>query len=233
MRNCILACAVSALLALPGAAATITWDFTHGGSQSGSGYGNSWTFTADGISVTATGWGLTGGLLNTKFQTAEVGRYSTGLGICDRDELCIFPEHQVDNVFRYEFMLFQFSAPVSPVSITINPYGFFDRDVTYYAGSTAMPLDLTGNRLSDLSGLGFGAAINSDAAAGSGPLAVPLPADPVNSILFGARIGNDRDDWFKITSLSADPLAAPEPGTYMLLGAGLAALGIARRFRSR
>src|SRR3954452_17397616 len=87
---------------LAGQSATINWDFDSGSSTAsssiGSGYGNSWAFSASGLAVVATGWGVTGNT-NTTFQSAQLGRYGTGLGVCNRSEGlgCGDPEHQVDN----------------------------------------------------------------------------------------------------------------------------------------
>src|SRR4051812_10970796 len=154
-RNLILAIGIAAASCAV-QAATISYDFTATpSSTAGSGYGNSISYLSGGVTVKATGWSITG--QGNTFQSGQISSYSTGLGVCGRDEgtNCPDPTHQVDNVGSYEFVLFQFSSAVDPLSITIDPYGSYDRDVTYYVGGSAGTIDLTGNKLNDLAGLGF------------------------------------------------------------------------------
>jgi hypothetical protein len=229
-----------------GRSATINWNFGSSSSTAatsfGSGYGSAWVFTASGVTVTATAWGLTGDS-NTTFQTAEPGRYDTGLGVCNRAEGlgCDSPGHQVDNSGQADFILFHFSAAVDPLSVVINPFGTYDRDVTYYVGDLMDPLNLTGVSLSGLSALGFTGPTNSDSTASEDPRTVTLTSGFVNSLLFGSRVGSGKDmaiDRFKISSLSAStqPPAVtqtPEPATFGLFGFLLLAFGSASRLRRR
>jgi hypothetical protein len=219
--------------ALPGQAGPISWLFDTGSSTTstsfGTGYGNSWVFTANGISATATAWAVTGS--NNTLQNAQIGRYDTGLGVCDRTEglNCGSPAHQVDNSAQAEFILFQFSAAVDPLSVVVDPYGTYDRDVTYYVGDLADPLNLSGTALTGLSALGFTGTANSDSTASDSPRTVSLTSGFVKSLLIGSRTGSGADaavDRFKITSLSADmQTQTPEPTTFGLCGVLLLAFG--------
>jgi hypothetical protein len=220
------------LTALTVTAAPIGFDFTSGGTNSGSSYGNVRTFTSGGVTVTVTAWGLTGGFSNTTFENARLGQWSGfGMGVCNREEggvNCDSPEHQADNVGRYDFVLFQFSTPVDPLSITINPFGTYDRDVSYWTGNTASGLNLSGLSIGSLAGLGFGGKIDDTTSASGNPRTVDLTSGAVNSVFFGAQYGaGDLDDRFKIESMSVN--AVPEPATLSLLGGALLALGVYRR----
>lgn len=209
-------------------AAPITWNFTGSGSE---GFiGNERTFTAGGITVTANAWSY-----GTSFQEARLGRWSTGSGICGAPEACSNPAHQVDNVGQHEFVLYKFSAPVDPLTARVDPYGTFDRDVSYWVGNVSSSIDglLTNKGFGDLGILGFGLKIDDDDTASSSPLNVPIGGSTsVNALLFGAKyLGTgDGADRFKITNVSGN--AVPVPGTLLLFGLGFA-LFMGWHYRSR
>lgn len=231
MRNVLGFCALLSALALPCAGTTVTWDFTDDGVQFGTGYVNSWSFTVDGITVTATGWSITGGSANDKFQTAKVDKYAGGLGVCDREELCGHGSPRADNLGRYEFLLFEFDALVHPLSITISPDGDFSGQVSCYAGTIASP-HLTGKKPSALDSLGF-AGPTDYTAEGSGLITVNLDAGNVNAILFGSFSDVLNGDYL-VSSITADvpqPAPVPEPATFGLLGCALAAIGLVHHTR--
>lgn len=235
-RNFLLGLCLAACCSMQ--AATLTYDFRSGSSTpstsaGGVNYGNSYTFTVGGVSVVATGWGLTGGASNNTFQTGYVGRYSTGIGVCNQEESCVDPAHQVDNDGQLDFMLFQFSKPVDPLSIVIDPAGTYDRDVTYYTGNTTNPLNLSGVTLAGLSSLGLVGPTHDASTISGDPRTVSLTSPFVNTVLFGARIyGSGADsfeDRFKIASLTAE---TPEPATLGLSGLAILALGMVQRRRA-
>ena len=232
---CLSVVALSQLIpAAPAQAVIITWNFQSGSStpstSSGTGYGNLYTFTADGIMVTVTAWGLTGSS-GTTFQTAAVARTASGLGSCNRGEgaSCTGNSQRVDDNSQLEFLLFQFSSPVALKQIVLDPGGTsFDRDVSYWVGNLSGSLNGLG--LSGLAGLGFGSRQDVLNSAGSSALTLSLTGSDVTSLLFGARTAlspsTAEDDRFYIRSLTDDlPVAVPEAGTLLLLGSGL--LGLA------
>jgi hypothetical protein len=225
-------CALSLLLlgavaTLP--AATIDFDFRSGGTNSGSGFGNVRTFTVGGVTITATAWSLTGNS-GTTFQSSQLGQFSTGLGVCNRveDTGCDSPNHQVDNVGSYDFVLFTFASPVDFYNITIDPFApdDADRDVSYWVGNIA-----TGTNLTGLDTSGFGTQFNVNNSASLNPITIDLGSKVGKSLLFGASFGQgDRDDYFKIKDLNTGS-AVPEPATFGLAGLALIGLSAIKRVR--
>jgi hypothetical protein len=143
-RTGALAAALLLGSALSAIASPLTFNFTaSGGVQTGAGtLSNTRTYSSGGVTVIVSGWTATGA--GGQLDRAQVGQWNgAGLGICtsgDGGAGCGSPQHQVDNLGAQEFLLFQFSVPVDPTSVVINPSGTYDRDVRYFVGSAAQTL---------------------------------------------------------------------------------------------
>jgi hypothetical protein len=214
-------------------AGPISFDFT--GAQGGpmgmvGAAGNVRTFTAGSVTLSVTSWGLTFGALDDALEAARLGRWTTGLGSCNAEEVpCGDPAHQVDNLGADDWLLFLFSEPVDISSVRVDPHGVFDRDVSYYVGNVAMPLDLTGVGYAGLGALGFG-PLFSDVSTPSGAFRdVAIAGGLVNAMLLGGY-QDETDDFFKVRGLSA--VTVPEPGSLLLLLAGATAIAGSRRRRA-
>jgi hypothetical protein len=182
--------------------------------------GNSMTFTTPGgPKVTVTAWYLDG---KGKLQSATLGQYSSGLGVCYASENCSGSNQELDNNSESEFLLFQFSAPVDPTSITLNSPSKDKLGASYWLGSTINPsINLTNmNMTTSLSTLGFGSQNNSNAGTGSTRTIDfgGTPSTSVNAVLFSAMYGYSGDN-FDIGSIYGTAVAAsvPEPASIFLL----------------
>jgi hypothetical protein len=220
-------------------AAPVTFDFAgaQGGAMGEGTVGNTRTFTAGGITLNVTAWGYTYDIApgtNNALGKASLGRWSTGLGSCNTTEMpCSSPSHQVDNVGVDDWVLFVFSEAIDITSVRIDPYGNYDRDVSYYVGNVSAPLNLTGVNYAGLGGLGFSSLNNSESTASDAYRDVSIAGGYVNALLVGGYANSDQDDYFKIKSV-AGQTRVPEPSTLLLLfvGAGAIAFSRSRRMAS-
>lgn len=252
----IAACLVSALLLALASniQASTTVDFTVPGSpanMNGSGFGNSLYFSGNGLTVTA--WATTGlpNGANSLINDAQIDRFNTGLGVCNRQEgvNCSNPAHQVDNIGDDDYVLFLFDQQVEFENIVIDPFGVWDRDVSYWVAdinasgvmSGLDPADLdpqsgNTNQNGPTNSADFPNYNRKNAGISSGPktfnLVNAFGGNVGNALLFAARAdaGDKKDnDRFKISSLTYTAVV-PVPAAVWLFGSGLLGLvGIARR----
>ena len=240
----ITSCLALVLLVLgPQTAGASTWNFASGGTSAistGSSYGNRVTFSQGLESLRATAWSNTGSTPQYSLEKAALGRFSTGLGVCNRDEgsvtSCISGSllHQVDNVSQQDLVLFVFNSPQTMQSLTIDPYGVWDRDVSFWVGTVSPTLDLSGSTFASLAALGFGPQVNSLNSAGEAALTIGLGGLVGNALLVGALNPADgTPDRFKIRSLvtTVPTSVVPVPPALWLFVSALGALAGVRRFR--
>ncbi len=217
-----------------------TWDFGSGGNsymRSGSSYGNRLTFKQGTEKLRVTAWSDTANTPVGAFESAFLGQFSTGLGVCNRDEhiisRCISSsiDHQVDNVSDHDLLLFVFDAPQVLQSITIDPFGVWDRDVTFWVGTVSPTINLAGATFGTLAGFGFGNQVDLLNSAGEGPLTLSLGGLQGNALLVGGLYPADFSaDRFKIRSIvSTAPSVIPVPAAAWLLLSALGSLVGLRR----
>ena len=211
-------------------------------------FGNTLSFSQNGLSVTASAWAYTGSS-GTLFENAGLGQYSTGLGVSDRGEGLGAgdPSHQVDNIGPDNFVMFSFgNNAVDISSINIDPYGIYDRDVSYWVGNVAPGTDLTGKSYAQLAALGFTQG-RFDALSTPSETALDVAIGKTgNTILFGTYVGEPAgtgagtttdEDRFKIASITAGPVVVPPPPvpepTTALFGLALTGFCTASRRRGK
>jgi hypothetical protein len=241
MKN-IVATALALALLVPATAKAITFNLGTGGTPAttiGSGFGDQLIFTNSGLSLNVSAFGNTNFVLfgEDTLETAQVQRFSTGLGICNQDEgtNCDSPGHQVDNVNSNDVMLFSFGEEVFIESVVIDPSDTSDRDLSFFVSSQAS-VTIVGEALSSIDNAGnddgFSPQQDRLNSSGSGALTVALNVTG-RHLLLGAFIpSNSGDDRFKITSLTVRRnIQVSEPASLALLGAGLIGIGFAARRR--
>ena len=232
--------AVLLVLGCQGADAS-TWTFGSGGTYyvtSGTSYGDRVTVTQGAERLSLTAWSDTADAPLNGFESAFLRPFSIGLGVCNRDEgaiaACISGglDHQVDNISQQDLVLFLFDSPQAMQSLTIDPYGVWDRDVSFWVGTVSPTINLTGSTFGTLAALGFSAQMDSYSTPSDDPLTLSLGGLVGNALLVGALNPADTSpDRFKIRSLvtSTANTTVPAPAAAWLFVSGLGALAGLRR----
>ena len=230
IKNALITSTILLAVATSAQATTTTYDFTIPGSPStevGSGFGNALDFG----DFTINSWASTN---NPYLESAQIDRFTTGLGVCNRDEgtNCYNPSHQVDNIGADDLVLFLFDDTVQFDSILIDSFNYSDNDVSYWIADIAVPTDLTGIHLGDLVGgsTQFGSVTEVNNNATSSAINIGLGGATGNALIFASRVDLNYDnDYFKIAALTTTTVV-PVPAAVWLFGSGLLGLvGVARR----
>lgn len=233
--------ALAALAAVsPANAAQVVFNMTGNTATSGTD-GNALTYNIGGVRVRVTAWSLTAPNAGGTVYDSYLGAYSTGLGATSGDENGGSNTHTVDNQNRFDFLLFQFDQAVDMVSATFTTYAVGgtvkDSDFTYGFGNTNVAWNSQPNlnnqgfgTLSSLLGGGF-TTVTGDSAGGTKTID-PL-ARTGNVWLIGAAFANadSKIDAFKISNVTVNTTAVPEPATWAMMIAGFGLVGGTMRRR--
>jgi hypothetical protein len=169
--------------------------------------GNIETFTVNGVSVKASAFSrTTGGTWNT----AYLGVYGEGLGVTDGSESGSNGTHRLDNVGRYNYILFEFSEQVKVDKAFLDSV-VCDSDITVWIGNVE---DVYNNHmtLSDakLSSLGF-TEVNNTTSSYDRWADINNGGVKGNVLIIAASTSDSTpDDQFKLAKLN---VCAPEPDT--------------------
>jgi hypothetical protein len=129
-------------------------------------------------------------------------------------------------------VLFLFDSPQAMQSLTVDPYGVWDRDVSFWVGTVSPTVSLSGATFATLAALGFSAQMNSYNSPGEAPLTLGLGGLVGNALLVGALNPADGSaDRFKIRSLvtTTGPSVVPTPAAVWLFVSALGSLAGLRR----
>jgi hypothetical protein len=230
----------------PNLRAAISFAGANAGSQTT--VGNSLSFSGTGLNVTAYAFSTTGA--SGTLAQAALGEYSgNGLGVCNSNEIaatCTSPNHAIDNGGSIDFVLLQFSVPLTSIQLTLSPFGTTqDMDATYFTGNctgACTPANFLTNILGKADTTAGLSAITGVTGVSTGSFISPttnvsqtfsvsgIPAGGVNWILIGANTTNADGvvDYFKLNSMSYTS-GVPEPATFGMAGAALAGLALLRK----
>jgi hypothetical protein len=112
----------------------LTLAFTGSTATTGT-HGNIRTFSQNGVSVNVSAFSRTNG---GTWSTAYVGAYSDGLGVTDASENGSGGTHRVDNIDRWNFVLFEFSTLVEVDRAFLNSV-VTDSDISVFIGTANNP----------------------------------------------------------------------------------------------
>ncbi|MEP2775104.1 MAG: PEP-CTERM sorting domain-containing protein [Luteolibacter sp.] len=228
-------CALIAIFSYGHAFGQNSFQLNLGGVNGAETIANSFVFSGNGVSATAKSWSISRTGTAPTLQRSEIVQWGPGLGSKNSSEVITdtpYVPYYVDNQDHYDLILFVFDKQVDLTSINLNPSGKnFDTDVSYWFGNVSSDINLTGKSLADLSALGFGSIHHDDTAPSTSSRNVGLtsPADGVNALLVGARVGGDSSfDYFKLSTVNGTTVV-PEPSAAMLCGLAAMTLLVRRK----
>ncbi|WP_198320983.1 SdrD B-like domain-containing protein [Azohydromonas aeria] len=173
---------------------SLTYSFDGSSATSGS-YGNSRSWTVGGVTVTATAWSRDG---NGTWSKAYLGAFSGGLGVTDSSESGSGVTHTIDNVGRYNFVVYQFSQSVVVDKAWLG-YVYNDSDLAAFVGNSATSL----TSLSDSALLAMSYEANDTTSTTTRWADLNSAGVAGNVLVIGASISDSTpDDYFKVSQLT-------------------------------
>lgn len=197
-------------------------------------FGNTYSSTMDGLTLTATAWSTTG--THEQLQTAHLGVNSGyGMGVCNRSagQYCSYQgfPNILDNQGADDLILFKFSSSVQLEALNYKQYGV-DSDFSMWAGTGDIALNglkphqlgsamlfNNQNNANTIRSLDLGNAFEKT----------------YDWLIVAARTGQD-NDFMTLRGLSVSPVSligpvtpVPEADTWALMLAGLGLVGWAIR----
>jgi hypothetical protein len=204
------------------------------GSVTPTAYGNTYTATVDGLTLTASAWSDTA--QNRQFRQFESAALKIdpgfGMGVCNQVEKLNCMANNADalgNKIADDLILLSFSSAVSLKALSILQFGT-DSDLSLWAGTGSINLNgMTPDSLG-------AASLYSNTSPANTTTNISLAAfsGAYDWLAVAARIG-EKDDFAKLQSLTVEPVAQPVPEaeTWTMLLAGVALVGFAVRRRIR
>ena len=222
-------------------AALIKWDTDSGSSSTTtsctSGVGNGCTFTKSGEVLKARAYATNNDSGSGDFKKATINVYDGGIGVRnpDQSEESSSPNHSTDNNGRDDVVVFEFRSSVFDPSSFMIGWKSGDADIRAWigGGNLAAGFDFTGEKFSDLAGLGFTLFSFNNVAIDTakdfnttltGRYLIFAPA------LYNTAGADSTYDYFKISQIAGE-YKVSEPGTAALLGIALVGFWANRRRR--
>lgn len=195
-------------------------------------YGNTYTTTLNGLTLTASAWSSTG--RRSAFETAELEIYQgVGMGVCNRDEgiKCADKNysHALDNNGADDLILFSFSSAVSLKFLTMLQLEG-DSDLSLWAGRGAIsPGGMQAGALGTATLFGNTSSTNAIKS-----ISLDTFTGTYDWLAVATRIGQ-KNDFAMLQSLTIAPVTQPVPdaATWMTMLAGLGLVGFAVKRRTR
>lgn len=226
LRSVLLA---TALLSTQAVAAT---EFSFISGNPADAFGNSYSQTVGGLTVTASAWSPTG--RGNRYEAAELEIFSGyGMGVCNLDEGLDCSNsgnmHALDNSGTADLILFSFSSAVQLRQLSLQQFGG-DSDLSLWAGRGS--LNLEGQKTNDL---GWGMAVtNTSHVDDIKTVNLSGFSGTYDWLAVSARVGQF-NDFAKLRALQVETVTSPVPeaDNWAMLLAGLGLVGFAVRRRTR
>jgi hypothetical protein len=237
----ILAFGLTAALASTAASATsFSFNLTNQGNQTATAY-NDLTFTSTGAGGASLTMNVYGAHLNTTTTSPGASTYTVsaatvetwsgyGMGVLFGTDTESNGTHQIDNVGSgTDFVVLQFSQAVTLSTFARTAYGI----TGYSTDSDASYMAYTGTLASLMNGLNPTAFTSAPGGTGSTTTTTGSSVASTIWLVSASVASGDRDDGFKLTTLSVNsiPAAVPEPATWAMMLVGFGAIGGTLRSR--